>query len=65
MKLQLENLSVEKLKVLREDINLLLKNKYEPKYKENTCFINPKDLSFLCIHCIMIMQILIDIIELL
>jgi hypothetical protein len=51
MKFQLENLSVEELKILREDINLLLKNKYEPKYKENTCFINPQNLSFLCIHC--------------
>lgn len=46
MKLQLENLSVEELKILREDINLLLKNKHKPKYKEEDCFINPKDFSF-------------------
>lgn len=46
MKLQLENLSVEELKILHKDINLLLKNKYKPKYEKDTYFINPKDLSF-------------------
>lgn len=47
MELQLENLSIKDLKELRANINLLLKDKYKPKYKKNTYFINPKDLSFI------------------
>lgn len=50
MELNLENLSVEDLKTLRTNINLLLKDKCKPKYKENTCFIKPDDLFFIRIR---------------
>lgn len=50
MELDLENLSVEDLKTLRTNINLLLKDKCKPKYKENTCFIKPDDLFFIRIR---------------
>jgi hypothetical protein len=43
----LENLSVEDLKTLHKNINLLLKDKCKPKYEKNTYFINPEDLSFI------------------
>ena len=47
MELNLENLSVEDLKTLQKNINLLLKDKCKPKYKENTYFISPNKLSFI------------------
>lgn len=47
MELNLENLSVEDLKTLRTNINFLLKDKCEPKYKEQEYFINPENLSFI------------------
>ena len=47
MELNLENLSVEDLKTLRTNINFLLKDKCEPKYKDDTYFINPEDLFFI------------------
>ena len=47
MEIQLENLSVEDLKTLRTNINFLLKDRCEPKYKEDTYFINPVDLFFI------------------
>jgi hypothetical protein len=46
MELQLENLSVEELENLRSEIDSLILSKFNPKYKEEGCFINPKDLSF-------------------
>lgn len=42
----LENLSIEELKNLRSEITSLIEEKFAPKYKEDDCFINPKDLSF-------------------
>lgn len=47
MELNLENLSVEDLKALRTNINLLLKDKCKPKYEGNTFFIKPGDLFFI------------------
>ena len=47
MELNLENLSVEDLKTLHKNINLLLKDKCKPKYKEQEYFINPENLSFI------------------
>lgn len=47
MELNLENLSVEDLKTLQKNINLLLKDKCKPKYEKNTYFINPEDSSFI------------------
>ena len=43
----LNNLSVEDLKILRTNINLLLQDKCKPKYEKNTYFINPEGLSFI------------------
>lgn len=44
--MDLKSLSVEELENLRSEIDSLIKEKFVPKYKEETCFINPKDLSF-------------------
>lgn len=44
--MDLKNLSIEELKNLRLEIDSLIKKKFNPKYKEEDCFINPNDLSF-------------------
>jgi hypothetical protein len=44
--MNLKNLSVEELENLRSEIDSLILSKFNPKYKEGDCFINPKDLSF-------------------
>jgi hypothetical protein len=44
--MDLKNLSVEELEKLRSEIDSLIEEKFTFKYNEDTCFINPKDLSF-------------------
>ena len=44
--MDLKNLSVEELEKLRLEIDSLIEEKFTFKYNEDTCFINPKDLSF-------------------
>lgn len=44
--MNLKNLSVEELEKLRLEIDSLIIAKFNPKYKEADCFINPKDKSF-------------------
>lgn len=44
--MNLKNLSIEELENLRSEITSLITEKYIPKYKEDTYFINPNDLSF-------------------
>lgn len=47
MELNLENLSVEDLKTLYKNIDLLLKDKCKPKYKPNDYLIDPDDFFFI------------------
>ena len=44
--IDLKSLSIEELESLRSEIDSLIKEKFNPKYKEEDCFINPNDLSF-------------------
>lgn len=44
--MDLKNLSVEELENLRSEIDSLILSKFNPKYKEENCFINLNDLSF-------------------
>lgn len=44
--MDLKSLSIKELENLRSEIDSLIEEKFNPKYKEEDCFINLNDLSF-------------------